>query len=117
MTDYINSNSIYIKARHTHHEAEEKPVSDLANLQIGVTTFLSADRYFKPSFSVEIGSETFLSLTAHLDIDGLDKVIELFQKAKKEAGEYREERMKTLVKEKEALEGEIEKQAEALAAE
>ena len=117
MTDYINSNSIYVKARHTHHEAEEKPVSDLPDLSVGVTTFLSNDRYFKPSFSVEIGTGTFTSQTTHVDIDDLDKVIELFRRAKKEAGEYREERMKTLVKEKEALEGEIEKQAEALATE
>ena len=117
MTDYINSNSIYVKARHTHHEAEEKPVVDLPDLNVGVTTFLSNDRYFKPSFSVEFGTGNFVTQTTHINIDDLDKVIELFQRAKKEAGEYREERMKSLVKEKEALEGEIEKQVEALAVE
>ena len=117
MADYINSNSICVTARHTHHEAEEKEEADLPLVSLGVTTFLSPDRYFKPSFSVEMGTGSFTSQTTHFDIDVLDSVIELFQRAKKEAEEYREQRMESLVKEKEALESEIKKQAEALVAE
>ena len=114
MADYIKFHSVYPTARHTQGEAD---TDELPKLSVEVTTNLDRTGYFKPSVTLDISKGSYMSQKAYFNIDALDVLIGLLQKAKKECDDYKEERMESLLKEKEVLEGEIKKQVEALAAE
>ena len=116
MSDHIKFASAYPLARHTHAEAEtaKEGGEPLRKMSVELVIHLDRDGYFKPSFSVGFSSGSFMSSSAHIDIDGLDAVIEQFEELRTMAKEYKTGRLESLVKEKEALESEIEKQAEAL---
>ena len=109
MADYIKFHSVYPTARHTQTEDGELPI-----LNVEVTTNLDRTGYFKPSFSIDVSKGSYMSQKSYFNIDALDVLIGLLQKAKKECADYKEKRMESLLKEKETLEGEIEKQVEAL---
>jgi len=112
MADYIKFHSAYPTARHTPAEADED--TGPPKVSVEVTTHLDREGYFKPSFSIEVSKGSYISQKSHFNIDALDVIIGLLQAAKKECVDYKEDRMAALLKEKETLEGEIEKQAEAL---
>ena len=114
MSDSIKFHSAYPTARHTQAEADEEK---LPQLSVEVTTHLDREGYFKPSFSIDVSKGSYMSQKSYFNIDALDVLIDLLLTAKKECEDYKEERMAALLKEKETLEGEIEKQAEALSVE
>jgi len=111
MADSIKFQSAYPTARHTQAEADKEEVPKLS---VEVTTHLDREGYFKPSVSIDISKGVYLSQKAYFNIDALDVLIGLLQAAKDECADYKEKRMEALLLEKEELEGEIEKQAEAL---
>ena len=111
MSDSIKFQSAYPTARHTQAEADG---NDVPKLSVEVTTHLDREGYFKPSFSIDVSKGSYMSQKSYFNIDALDVIIDLLLTAKKDCEDYKSERMVALLKEKEALEGEIEKQVEAL---
>ena len=111
MSDSIKFQSAYPTARHTQAEADKE---DVPKLSVEVTTHLDRDGYFKPSVSIDISKGVYLSQKSFFNIDALDVLIGLLQAAKADCVDYKEKRMEALLLEKEELEGEIDKQAEAL---
>ena len=109
MADYIKFHSVYPTARHTQTEDGELPI-----LNVEVTTNLDRTGYFKPSVTLDISKGSYMSQKAYFNIDALDVLIGLLQAAKADCVDYKEKRMEALLLEKEELEGEIDKQAEAL---
>ena len=114
MADHIKFHSAYPTVRHTEAEADEDAGTSPPKISVEVTTHLDRDGYFKPSFSIEVSKGSYMSQKSYFDIDALDVIIDLLLTAKSECEDYKSERMAALIKEKEILEGEIEKQAEAL---
>ena len=112
MSDSIKFQSAYPTARHTQAEADAD--TGPPKLSVEVTTHLDREGYFKPSVSIDISKGVYLSQKAFFNIDALDVLIGLLQAAKDECADYKKKRMESLLLEKEELEGEIEKQAEAL---